>query len=229
MRITVGTAKEDFESGGLTNLDWQLSGDADWFVTDNEAHSGNYCAQSGNIIKNQITSLIIEFENTTSGKISFYYKTSTMYHKDYLVFYLDNELQGMWSGENAWTGVNFDVEVGEHVIEWRYDTALNGGGEGNVCWIDDITFPGNTLIMNVESTSYDKNVTIYPNPASDVIYVKGDDIQYVEIYNSIGLKVISKNVNDSESINIADLTSGLYFVKTSDKEGNVSTTKIVKR
>ncbi|MBR4837202.1 MAG: T9SS type A sorting domain-containing protein [Bacteroidales bacterium] len=229
MRITVGTAKEDFESGGLTNLDWQLSGDADWFVTDSEAHSGNYCAQSGNIIKNQVTSLIIEFENTTSGKISFYFKTSTTYHKDYLVFYIDNELQGMWSGDNNWTGVNFDVAAGNHVIEWRYDTAPNGGTGGNVCWVDDITFPGNTVIMGVESTSYDKDVTIYPNPANDVIYIKGDDVQYVEIYNSIGLKVISMNVNNSESIDIADLANGLYFVRTSDKNGNVSTTKIVKR
>lgn len=229
IRITVGTAKEDFESGGLTNLDWRTTGDAEWFVTDNESHSGNYCAQSGNIEKNQITSLLIDFENTTNGKLSFYFKTSTKYKKDYLVFYLDNEYMGMWSGENDWTSVSYDVKAGMHTIEWRYDTAPNGGTEGNVCWVDDVTFPGNTLIMNVESVGCDKNAMVYPNPANDVIYVKGDDVQYVEIYNSIGLKVVSKDVNDSESINIANLASGIYFVRTSDKDGNVSTTKIVKR
>ena len=70
---------------------------------------------------------------------------------------------------------------------------------------------------------------IYPNPANDVIFVKGEEIQSVEIYNSIGVKVVSKNVNNSESIDIADLASGMYFVRVLDKNGNISTTKIIKR
>jgi len=75
----------------------------------------------------------------------------------------------------------------------------------------------------------DSNMEVYPNPANDIIYVKGDNIQYVEIYNTVGSRVISKNVIDSESINIADLTSGIYFVRIVDKQGNTTTTKIVKR
>ena len=85
------------------------------------------------------------------------------------------------------------------------------------------------MILSVETAVEDNNVTVYPNPANDVINVLGEDIQYVEIYNSIGLKVFEKNVNDSESISIADFASGIYFVKVADKDGNVSTTKIVKR
>ena len=85
------------------------------------------------------------------------------------------------------------------------------------------------MILNVGSVVADNDVTIYPNPANDIINVQGEDIQYVEIYNSIGLKVLDKNVNNSESINIAGFASGIYFVRVVDREGNISTTKIVKR
>ena len=123
----------------------------------------------------------------------------------------------------------------EELIEERCVFAMlvmivsSGSVEEYVCWIDDITFPGNTVILDVESVADNNNMEVYPNPANDVINVKGLDIQCIEIYNTIGSKVISKNVVDSESINIADLTSGIYFVRIIDKQGNTTTTKIVKK
>ena len=122
-----------------------------------------------------------------------------------------------------------DLPAGKHTVKWCYYTAQSGNVEEYVCWVDDITFPGNTIILDVESVESDNEVMIYPNPANDVIFVKGEEIQSVEIYNSIGVKVVSKNVNNSESIDIADLASGMYFVRVLDKNGNISTTKIIKR
>lgn len=228
--LCVGTVTEDFETGDLSHLYWQLGGDADWFVTDSEAHTGAYSAQCGNIIKNQITSMIIEINTTTDGVISFYVKTSTKYKKDYLIFYLDGKSVKNWSGEIDWTHFEVEIDAGYHKLEWRYDTAPQGGTEGNVCWVDDIIFPGNTLIMDdVDEVEIAGDVMVYPNPAYDVVNLKGADIQYVEIYNSVGMKVIAKNVSDSESISVADFASGIYFVRTFDKKGNVSTTKLIKK
>ena len=227
--LTVGTVKEDFESGDFSHLDWQHGGNTHWFVTDTQAHSGNYSAQCGNIKNNQISSLIIEINTSTDGELSFYFKTLTTYKKDYLILYIDGKVKEFWSGDNDWTMKKYDILAGRHTLEWRYDTAPNGGSEDDVCWIDDITFPGNTVILNVEDVTVDTDVAIYPNPANDVIFVKGEELQYVEIYNTIGTKVVSMNLNDSESINIADLASGVYFVRVLDKQGNITTQKIVKR
>ena len=85
------------------------------------------------------------------------------------------------------------------------------------------------MILGIESYESDDAVMIYPNPATDVINLRGGDIQYVEIYNSVGMKVASKSITDSESIKIDNLASGIYFMRILDKKGNVSTTKIVKR
>ena len=228
--LCVGTVMESFETGDLTHLDWQLDGDAEWFVTDAQAHTGSYSAQCGNILKNQKTSLIIEINTMTDGEITFYYKTSTKYKRDYLIFYLDGKVKDYWSGENDWTMATFAISAGYHTLEWRYDTAANGATEGNVCWIDDITFPGNTMVLDdIDEIVSIENMTVYPNPATDVIYLNGADIQYVEIYNSIGKKVVSKNVVNTESISVAEFASGLYFVRSYDNNGKVSTTKFIKK
>ncbi len=43
----------------------------------------------------------------------------------------------------------------------------------------------------------------------------------IEVYNSIGTTVLRKiNPEGINSINIEELTSGIYFVKLFDKKGN---------
>ena len=227
--LTVGTVREDFESGDFSHLNWKHSGDANWFITESETNSGSYCAQSPQLIKNQVSSIMVEIENTTDGELSFYVKTNTRKNKDLLMLYIDGKHIKRWSGETEWTLEPFTLEAGTHTIEWRYDTAPSGDCESSVCWVDDITFPGNTLILSVESVDDDKEFSVYPNPANDYLYVKGDDIQQIEIYNTVGMKVFANDVINSESINIADFASGIYFVRIVDKQGNTSTTKIVKR
>ena len=228
LTLTVGTVKESFESGDFSHLEWQHAGDAYWFVTDTQAHSGSFSAQCGNIQRNQISSLIVEIKNTTDGEVSFYYKTLTVYKKDFLILYVDGKDVDFWSGENDWTLKTHTIPAGRHIIEWRYDTSSYGGSEDDVCWIDDITFPGNTIVLDVNEVTVEKDMTVYPNPANDVIFVNGE-VKYVEIYNSIGIKVVSMNLSDSESINIADFASGIYFMRLLDNKGNNSTKKIVKR
>ena len=173
--------------------------------------------------------MIIKMENTTDGELSFYYKMHIQHNRAALIIYLDNVVKDMLYGDLDWTLYTMDLPAGKHTIKWCYYTAQSGSTEEYVCWVDDITFPGNTIILNAESVENDNEVAVYPNPANDVINVKGDEIQYVEIYNSIGLKVLSKDVNNSASINIADFASGVYFLRVTDRNGNVSTTKIIKR
>lgn len=227
--LTIGTVKEDFENGDFSHLNWILDGDADWFVTNNVAHSGTYSAQSPQLMKNQVSSMMVEIANTTDGELSFYVKTNTRKNKDLLMLFIDGKHTQRWSGDKDWTLAKVTLPAGSHIVEWRYDTAPTGDSENSVCWVDDIVFPGNTMVLNVETVTNDKEFVVYPNPANDVVFVKGDDIQKVEIYNSVGLKVVSKDVNNSESVNIANLASGFYFVKITDKQGDTTTKKIVKR
>ena len=228
--LTVGTVIESFETADFSHLEWQQEGHGEWFVTDTVAHEGVYSAQSPELAKNQYAMLSVEIETTTDGELKFYYKTNIKQTKAALVIYLDDEAVDMFYGNSDWTLYTLEIKAGYHTIAWGYHTATSGNVSGNVCWIDDITFPGNTVVLDdVEDIQSANEVSVYPNPANDVVYLTGDGIQYVEIYNAIGMRVFAKSINDSESIDIAQYASGVYFVRTFDDKGNVSITKLIKK
>jgi hypothetical protein len=228
--IVVGTVKEDFETGDFSHLVWNQNGSYEWVVTDEEAHSGTHCAQvGGNIPANQTVSLSIEIENLLDGFLSFYIKTASKNKVDGVALFVDDEFVNYWSGNKDWMFVDYALSTGYHKIEWQYVTDEYGHQDASTCWIDDITFPGGTIIMNdVDEVVSAEKLLVYPNPANNVVYLKGADIQYVEIYNVVGTKILSQNMTDSESINIASFESGIYFVRVFDNKGIVSTTKFIK-
>lgn len=66
---------------------------------------------------------------------------------------------------------------------------------------------------------------LYPNPANDVLRINAEANAMVEILDMAGRKVMSVNVTEGENvINVAELTSGVYFVKM-----NGAVVKFVKR
>lgn len=145
------------------------------------------------------------------------------------MFYIDGKVIDKWSDFNGWTYAEYEVKAGDHVLEWRYDTSKSGDCSGGACWVDDISFPGNTIVLDVESVTYDKNVNVYPNPATSYVIVKADDIQTVEIYNSVGMKVNALKVAAAEvNVDVAGLNGGVYFIRVIDSKGNGTVTKFVK-
>ena len=228
--LTVGTVMEGFETGDFSHIDWQHEGNGQWFVTDTMAHTGAYSVQSPELVKNQSATFSAEIETTTDGELSFYYKTKIKHTKAAFIIYFDGEPYEFIDGDHDWTLYTMDIKAGYHTIGWCYYTGTSGNVSGNVCWVDDITFPGNTVVLDeVEEISSADEMSVYPNPANDVVYLKGTDIQYVEIYNAVGVRVFAKSVTDSESIDIAQYASGVYYVRAFDNKGNISTTKLIKK
>ena len=72
-------------------------------------------------------------------------------------------------------------------------------------------------VVRLSSVSVDKNntidFTIYPNPASDILYVSGENLERAEIYSSTGKLVNSISLNSSSNIDVSELTDGVYIIK----------------
>lgn len=71
------------------------------------------------------------------------------------------------------------------------------------------------------NTDFDsEQIAIYPNPASTSLHLnlKSLRVSKIDIVNTVGQKVKVIN-NDFESINIADLSSGIYVLKISTEFG----------
>lgn len=61
-------------------------------------------------------------------------------------------------------------------------------------------------------------ILVYPNPASDYIYVKTTNNQTIQIMNISGATVISQKASDRETqIHTGDLAKGIYILKLDHK------------
>ncbi len=72
------------------------------------------------------------------------------------------------------------------------------------------------------------NVSVYPNPTTDVLTIAGMDAQYqAKIYNLLGLEVATFTASPKE-VNVADLAAGVYYLKviSESKEKLIRFTKI---
>ncbi len=65
------------------------------------------------------------------------------------------------------------------------------------------------------------NITLQPNPADDVVYLNSNiEIDYVELFSYDGFKVLEfEPITMAVKLPIADLKSGIYFIKTHSKNG----------
>ena len=59
------------------------------------------------------------------------------------------------------------------------------------------------------------DISVYPNPSSDIVYIDGNYTQLkVVIYNFLGKEVLHKSITNS--IDISHLENGIYLLQLSD-------------
>jgi len=76
------------------------------------------------------------------------------------------------------------------------------------------------------------NLSLYPNPANNVITLKTDlSVINVTVFNSLGQEVISKNSDftNINTFNISDLNSGIYIININTEDGRTTTKKFIKQ
>jgi hypothetical protein len=75
------------------------------------------------------------------------------------------------------------------------------------------------------------NVSLYPNPANDVLNITVDEqVELINVVSLDGKIVISENVAGSSNVlNVADLTSGVYVVEVFGSEGLMTRTNFIKK
>lgn len=98
-----------------------------------------------------------------------------------------------------------------------------GSYDGYICKSQNITD-----VVSLQGN--DTKLKIYPNPASDIVWIKGNEINSVAIYSVLGRELQkTSNVSSGEVIiSINSLEQGLYYLKV--QEGNnISIVSFVKQ
>ena len=92
-----------------------------------------------------------------------------------------------------------------------------------------VTATVDSACMSTNETDAKEQISVYPNPFSDVLYIKNiKDVASVSVTDMSGrtVKVFAKA---TEQLQLSDLKTGMYLVTLKMKDGSTQTVKAIKR
>jgi len=124
-------------------------------------------------------------------------------------------------------------------IQHRNNNSLPFGKVGNYAYylFDDICVSTDSLYAenyqwspanDIEEINSFESLSIYPNPSQDFIHCEAPIESQISIYNSLGVLTLQfKSTTAHEDIDISNFPDGVYFVKASKEQKNL-TQKFIK-
>ncbi|HQO09871.1 MAG TPA: C25 family cysteine peptidase [Clostridiales bacterium] len=241
--ISIGTQREDFETGGFTKFNWYFEGDKTWTSDASQVYAGSYSARSGAISNNETSTMYTICDVVNPGDLSFYYWTSTEANYDALSFYMDGTLLKKVSGiSSGWKFLTFAIPEGEHIFKWTYKKDGSAYSGEDCVRIDNIMFPG---MINLTSIKEDETVLPvenilyqnYPNPfnpSTEIVYSLSSESKVsLNVYNLKG-ELVKELVNGNEQrgnhrvlFSAENMNSGLYFYSLSVNGVNAGTKRML--
>ncbi len=128
----------------------------------------------------------------------------------------------------AGTWISIDVQVDLSNFDKLNQFGITSANLNNLAWYDNLYFyrAATASVNNNDLLGF----SMYPNPAVNRLNISAKEtIQNADIFNVLGKKVMSLDINKtSESIDVSNLTSGIYLVKY-NVNGTTGTAKFVKQ
>jgi len=73
-------------------------------------------------------------------------------------------------------------------------------------------------VLAVRDTAYsDQKISVYPNPATEKVFIKGEKVTAIEMYSADGRK-LNVTLNNDQSVNVSHLPKGTYILQLKIKE-----------
>lgn len=116
----------------------------------------------------------------------------------------NNTANNISAQNNCWiAGQESTADEVENVIFHQVDDSSLG-------WVDFSNFSCN---MAVDDMIFENEITMYPNPAKDFVFIKLTEKADVEFYNEEGKCLLKQSLLSGENIIQLNIPQGMYFVK----------------
>lgn len=118
------------------------------------------------------------------------------------------EIYNATTVDSQWTSFNFLTFTAPN--NGTFITVMPVAGISSWNMVDDFQIEPTLSVQNNQTKSF----KIFPNPSSDFIHISGlNKTEEYKIIDIRGAEIKAGRISDTESINIQDLTIGLYFLK----------------
>jgi len=112
------------------------------------------------------------------------------------------------------------------------DPEMRPGLWRSVVMSGDLLFSGDIADMvNSINSGKQSNVTVYPNPVTDILYVRSNgSLTKAELFDILGKKVTDIDLSGSQnSLDVSSVKPGVYFLKLYNHNNLTETAKIIKK
>ncbi|MFZ4612559.1 MAG: zinc-dependent metalloprotease [Bacteroidia bacterium] len=118
----------------------------------------------------------------------------------------------------------------ENYMDYSAETCQNSFTRGQVDLMRSV-IQNQRVLLSSKKLAFSTNfsVTVYPNPSSNSINVNTPNVLSAYKIFSVDGRLIKSEINfNSKTIDLIDLTKGVYLLELSDKTGYLNTSRIIK-
>ena len=166
-----------FEDWKGQDFRWNTGGGAPWAPDGQNPYQGSYSIRTGRISDMQESFLSFR-GNFNDGEVSFALKLSSENDWDKLIFSIDDQVMGTWSGLVDWKTVSFPVMLGSHTLTWVYSKDFANSANLDAAWLDELSLP----------LSISASLKGIPHPDRFELLVRGEPLHRYEIWSSRDLR-----------------------------------------
>ncbi len=114
----------------------------------------------------------------------------------------------LYTVEGVLDGKTFTANVDDLELNTMYSLKAYAMVGGSKIYGNEVHF--HTWVQGV--SELEKSLVVYPNPANDYLIVEGE-MTSVEVYNTVGQCLMSKQVNGDTKIDLSGFNNGIYFLR----------------
>ena len=81
--------------------------------------------------------------------------------------------------------------------------------------------------LNTQEFVFEDAFMIYPNPSDGVFTIETDEAGIIDIIDLTGKKIFSRNIDEKIKVDLGDQTRGLYILRHTNSQNNISIHKLI--